>query len=703
MNWLDELKKRNTLSTNSDEGHDKHTAMLNAITHYAKPRVQSKLTDVEIIKSTKNTKLLLILMPSWSINFPPYNLARLNSVAKSAGYTSKMLDINVKSKNYLFAKKDRISFYPWDGARDWCWIGENYYNLLHDHLEPFFLEQLEEIIKYEPDVIGFTTYYCNIEPVKWMAKKIRERLPEVKIIIGGSNLQSNSHVDSLFDCGVVGEGELILLEVLDEIENGNFNKENRLRSQPEKQRLNLSSVPIPDYDDIDFNEYSIPNGVTSELSRGCIAKCSFCEETHFWKYRQRQASDVITEIEYLYNNKGTDVVWFLDSLVNGNLKELRAFAKAIIAKGLKIKWVGYCRNDERMDLEYYKDLADSGCFMLSYGCESASQKVLDDLNKGTTTLAMEENFKNGAKVGIKAHTNWIVGFSTEGYQDFADTMTFIWRNRNNGIVDIAAGTGFGVGMATLVGQNPDRYNLLHHKYIGNWITKDFKMGKLHMLSRVKSFAVFLQNLISNEYIVVPNRPNLKAKHYYIKWNNPHQINEIEYETFDYNIIKADINPFANTLVNEMFVIFRMLWRMRGGYKAKIIFDEKLDLEEFSDKLAGPYWAEHNFEIDDYGNWSASFKFKYVQPPSLVEDPDPHKPRSPFFAQDYSRYSSNAAIRARTLAKPSWGMEGRSHEQFAELVEEEKRLNRTIDFSFKYEWSGSGDWSDYQQYERKLQG
>lgn len=699
MTWLHEFNKKNKDKPLREVNeHDKHQAMLTAIAPYAKAKVQSNLTEVKIIKSTKRTKVMLILMPEWSINFPPYNLARLNSVIKESGYDSKCLDLNVKSWNYYKTKLTRkIDFNPWSGSRDWCWTNENYYNLIHPYLEPFYRSQINEIKKFAPDVIGFTLYYCNFESVKWLATELRKELPNVKILVGGPNLQARPIVDEIFDCGIVGEGELLLLELLEEIENGNFNIERRLRYQPEEQRLNLNSLPLPDYSDIDFNEYAIPNGVNSELSRGCTAKCTFCEETHFWKYRQRQAVDVIKEIETLYYNKGTDVVWFLDSLVNGNLNELRAFAKGIVAKGIKIRWVGYCRNDGRMDSEYYKDLADSGCFMLSYGCESASQKVLDDIAKGTTTADMEQNFRDGAAVGIKAHTNWIVGFPTEGYQDFADTMTFIWRNRNNGIVDIAPGFGFGLSPSTVAGQNPEKFNLLDHKYMGSWITRDFKLGKLHVLSRVKSFAIFLQNLVSEKEIAISHRPNLPKHHYKLNWKNRKKINEIEYEKFDYNIIQPNINPFADSLVNEMFVLFRMLWRVRGGFDIEVIFDEQLDLKEFGDRNAGPYWSKHNFKIDDQGRWDAHFTFKFIQPQSLIEPPDPLTPRSPFFAQDYSRMETNNSLRARRLAKPKWGITGRSHEEFHNLLEEEKFLNQTVNLSFEYEYKGEGDWSNPERF------
>jgi hypothetical protein len=74
------------------------------------------------------------------------------------------------------------------------------------------------------------------------------------------------------------------------------------------------------------------------------------------------------------------------------------------------------------------------------------------------------------------------------------------------------------------------------------------------------------------------------------------------------------------------------------------------------------------------------------------------PRSPFFAQDYSRNNLNTAQRARKFAKPDWGPEGRDHEQFMALLAEEKLLNETIDFTFEHKWEGTGNWNDSKQYE-----
>ena len=681
-----------------EQANDKHITTLNAIAQYAKPTQQKNVTTIEIDYAVRKTKLMLVILPQWAAEFPPFNLCRLSAVAKQAGYESRILDGNIRAYKHYKKNEHSLDFKLWDPTTIWRWCGDNYQQL-HPLLEPVLNECLEEIVAYNPTVVGFTVYQMNEEPTKWMAQKLKERLPDIKIAVGGSNVQKGwFQSETYYDYVVAGEGEEAILKILDEVEQGVNHSESVKFNQPEGQRINLNNFPMPDYAGIDFNEYKIPNGVTTELSRGCIAKCTFCEETHFWKYRQRMAVDILTEIEYLYNEKGTRVVWFIDSLVNGNLKELRAFAKGVIANGFDIKWTGYARADGRMDLAYLKDLADSGCIMLNYGCESGSQNVLDSMDKGVTVAEMEQNFRDGKDVGIEAATNWIVAFPTESYQDYADTMTFLWRNRDMNINNMSTGIGFGQGPETITGQNPDRFNLSHQKYLGHWITKDFRLGGTHTLMRVKCMSIYLDQIINGRKIAYPIRPNLKKYHYDIKYNNLSIQNSINYEKFDYCIIKTNINPYADSLVNEIWPLLRMLWKTRGGYTATFKFSPELDLAEFGNQHGtGKYNADYQFTISDAGIWTAKFKYDFKQ----AWEYEPYKEQDrqgPFFAQDFSRMTSNPAMRAKQLAKPSWGMEGRSGDDFTVLMAEEAELNKKIDWTFNYEWSGEGDWSNSLQYE-----
>ena len=687
----------------------RHRSMMEAIAPYARPTVQKNLTPVYVDYKTRNTKMVLVLCPEWSPYMPPFSLARLSGVAKAAGYETHIMDLNVKAYNAYrddWMPNNKLPFRLWDPSSSWHWLGETYMNDIHPVLEPILSEAVDQILEMNPDVVGFSVYYISEEPTKWMCQELKRRNPNILIAVGGPNVHKSWFpIHDYYDYVIVGEGENNLLVMLDEIEEGWRPTEPKILTQPENQRININGLPMPDYESIDFSLYEVPNGVNSEISRGCTAKCTFCEETHFWKYRQRQAVDLLTEVEWLYYNKGTDIIWFIDSLINGNVNELRAFALGLKEKGLKVRFTGYARHDGRMDLEYLQDLADGGCIMFNFGCESASQKVLDDMHKGVTIQEMEQNFIDCKKVGIYCATNWIVGFPTEEFQDYSDTMTFMWRMRNNNVNNMGLGVGYGLGPETIVGQNPHAYNISWHKYQGHWITKDLAMGGPHVMTRVKTIHMWLDFFknCTDVPIGYPVRFSLAQDHYKIKLNHENLQKEMHYEKFDYNIIPpvSDDNPFANQLVNEMWPFFRNLWRARGGFEAEVKFDPEIDLKEFGTQY-GPaqYWATYKFKITDEGQWEADFDIKYEQVDNPLDD-RPYPPegrKGPFYAQDYSRMQSNTVKRARKLAKPTWSTEeGRSGQDFADLLDEEAHLNATVDFSFHLQWQGSGDWSNYQDY------
>jgi anaerobic magnesium-protoporphyrin IX monomethyl ester cyclase len=688
------------LPDDADMADKKHMDMMKAIAPYTKSKPQKNLTPLYVDYKTRNTKLELVLAPHWAPEFPPFNLARLSSVAKSAGYETHLTDVNVIAYNkYIndWLPNDKVPFLLWDASANWHWVGENYWKDIHHIIQETLDESIADILSRDPDVVGFSMYYISEEATKYMCRKIKEHDSNIKIIVGGSNIMTPHFQPDheLYDYAVKGEGEAILLEILDEIENGASHQETQVVSQAIDQRLNINGMPMPDYTSLDFSLYRVPNGVNTEFSRGCTAKCTFCEETHFWKYRQRQAVDLIDEIEWLYYNKGTDVIWFIDSLVNGNIKELRAFCKAVIAKGLKIHWTGYARSDGKMDLEYFRDLAASGCLMLNYGCESGSQRVLDDMHKGVTVAEMEQNFRDGKATGVWASTNWIVGFPTETHNEFTHTMQFMWRNINNNINNIAAGVGMSVGKATVVGQNPHRFNVAYYNYSGHWITKDLDMSGIHVMHRVKNIHIFLDLIVplADQYVAYPVRSKLPLEHYKVTFDDPECANHIEFQDFDYDIIETGESAFADNLVNEMFALFRTLWRIRGGFQMEVYFDPDRDDREFGNQYGGnDYTAVYKFEITKDGEWSADFDVDFVQKISHdAEEQQMPDRQGVFYLQEDSKLGTNAAIRARKLAKPYWGEDGRTQEDFWHVLNEEQQLNDTIDYTFKDRYKLTGKW------------
>ena len=664
---------------NDYDGKDQR--ILDALMPYARRTNRANLTDVEINYASRQTSICLLMLPEWAVSMVPYNIARLAAITKNAGYKTYAYDLNIAA--FKASRKNKwpgIDFDPWDKVYNTRWmIDEEYYAHIHPHLRIVMDKYVEKIVELNPTVIGFTVYDCNLKPIQYMVSRFREALPNSLIALGGPSCH-RAHTNFGFDPDYIvsGEGEELILTMLAEIESGVRHTKTKLLRQDINQRINLDELPAPDYSHFDFNDYQLSNGANMEFSRGCIAKCTFCDETHFWKFRDRSGENVLNEVIKLYAD-GITNFWFLDSLVNGNIKQLRGFCKGIIASGMKIKWTGWARCDSRMDLDYYKDLAASGCDHLSYGVESGSNKVLKDMAKGIVNTEIEQNFKDSKSVGVGNVIMLIFGFPTEEPIDVYDTMTMLWRIRYTGIRYISTGIGCFVAEDNILGQNKEKYNISHLTYgnsHGMWITSDFKNSKVHRLIRIKIINILINNLTSKgmQYNLTI-RHNLNKDYKFIPKHTT--LNEIEYENFDFNICKPNLNPFADSLVNEIWPLLRILYKTRGAYSIDITFDSQKDTHEFSRFLGDNLDATIKFEIDDNGNWKADFDYKYVQKENAWQ------------YEPYEQKQTNALKRIRILSDkedaPLWPIDTETGKNL------EKKYNDTLDFSFEYKFNESGKW------------
>jgi anaerobic magnesium-protoporphyrin IX monomethyl ester cyclase len=596
--WIAE----NLIPKNTDAGQNR------------RPRLNVKSVGVKI--GHRKTKLTLCLLGSWAIYMPPYNLARLSALTREAGYTTTVYDFNVES-HYALKEANHDLDDAWNGANYWWWQGEEYNKRIHPTYEPILKEYLEILLADNPDIIGFSTYYTNLLPTKWMISEIKKIRPDIIILMGGPECHENYYkkpngVDYYF----IGESEQNILDFLENWENGVKPLKPGIGSLYSDTRIDIDSLPYPDYSDFDLTKYWGKNSVCAEISRGCIAKCSYCTEVYYWKFRDRGAHTVVDELEYQVKKYGISFVSFVDSLMNGNLKEFRNFCQELVDRKLGINWWGYARADGRMDLEFYQLMKDAGCQGFNYGIETGSDKVLKAINKKNTVAEINQNIIDSDKVGMKVSACWVIGAPGEDIEAFTHSFNMLWNHKKR-IIACSPGPGLGDNMGSAY-DDREKFNLnpRNKPWLGGWYTLDLTNTKLHRHIRIKLMHIWLY--LCKEYggtvANVHSSEGDITDHFQLKFDSEYINDHVEYENFNFDIINSGQGKFADSVMNEAFGFFRMLWRVRGGFEITLKFNSELDHRDFIFTIAPDshtYTADLYFKIDDDGNFVTNCNFHFV--------------------------------------------------------------------------------------------
>lgn len=449
-------------------------------------------------------KIALVQCPAFGIDRPPLALGYLAAFLRTRGYEVTILDFNVD----LYSKIDEKNREFWDFEYVFNWID----NLLREGLlsENYFQDWAGQILALNPEVVGFSVQSSSLEATIKLAKKIKDILPGITIIAGGP-LHLSYSIDhayyllqlereskrKIIDVIVLGEGEETLVEVLERIERKSSLEgclgtvvweDNRIIKNELRPLIgNLDSIPFPEFKDFPLNNYKYKNRLPILGSRGCIHRCVFCDDTLMWRYyRYRSAEDIIEEMK-LRKKEGVEFLEFNDLLINGNLQQLSRLCDLIIKERLDIRWGGSVCINKHMDFIFLKKLKMAGCCYLNYGIESASPKVLDEMNKGFTIEEAKKVIEDTYKAGISVCTNWIVGFPTETYGDFEETLNFVKDNirylKNNIMVN-----SFILKGSSILFKNKEKFDIVSDNE-RNW----YSLGGLNTFEeRKKRYDEFIE-------------------------------------------------------------------------------------------------------------------------------------------------------------------------------------------------------------------
>jgi ribosomal peptide maturation radical SAM protein 1 len=430
-------------------------------------------------------RISLINMPFADLQLPSIALTQIRSLTQSQ--FPGEVSVNIATLTHDFAKYMGVERYQYisasmqalhSGLGDWLFRPEAFPQLpdntqrylqryfrgegeAEQHVKdliakkrPFLGAYLDELItRYELDkarIVGFTSMFMQNVASFAMARRLKQRNPEVVIVMGGANCEFPmgrviaeriQPIDFVFSGPALKNFPEFVRYCLD----GEMSKCASIRgvfskgasppvSGPETIGEELSiDTPIElNYDDFiqRFNEYFAGAGLKPilpfETSRGCWwgqrAHCTFCGlNGNSMAYRAMKSELAIRQFKSLFQYSGTvNKLEAVDNILPKNyLKEVLPFLQT--PPDMQIFY------EVKADLseEDVAILAKANVKVIQPGIESLATSTLKLMKKGTNAFQNVSLLKMCVHHGVSPEWNLLVGFPGEGAEVYRRYLQII--------------------------------------------------------------------------------------------------------------------------------------------------------------------------------------------------------------------------------------------------------------------------------------
>lgn len=331
--------------------------------------------------------------------------------------------------------------------------------ILDTHTEEISHQKIEdEIRRRKPDIVGIqATSFTLIDSIL-VAKAVKRIDNSIKIVLGGPHVniypEESIRIPEI-DYVVLGEGEVVFAELLQNIENRKeLKKIVGLVYRDGKTIINtgrrdfikdLDSLPFPARHLTLYKKYfsliAKRSPITTMItSRGCPFKCLFCDRPHLGKlFRARSAVNVVEEMEECAN-MGIKEIFIYDDTFTVNRQRVIDICNEIKNRGLDMIWDIRARVDT-IDEALLKEMKQTGCERIHFGVESANQRILEILRKNITIKQVENAFKLCKKTGITTLAYFMIGSPSETCEEIEQTIEFA-KKLNPNFVQFSITTPF---------------------------------------------------------------------------------------------------------------------------------------------------------------------------------------------------------------------------------------------------------------------
>ncbi len=397
-------------------------------------------TNVFSKERKTNLDILLVTLPPWGPENPPLGLGYLDSYIRHKGLRCQTYDFNI----YFYNATDDYKML-WHVENKNYWSNEKTFPLVCELFRAEIDYAVNKILSTDTNLIGFSVVDPKERLTIELIKRIKNKAPEKRIILGGpacsTKEQRDVFIDNIpgyIDYFVVGEGEETLYEIIQKEKGilgtdnltGVANKLNgKWEYKPRPPVSPIEGIPFPDYEGFNLSQYSGGRSLIVEWSRGCIGRCSFCKNYSLMPgYRARDPEYIIKEVSFIVNRYGIKEFTVCDPLMNGDIGQISILCEKLIKNNFKIKWSGQIAPRKEMDCKLFDKMRKAGCFKIQIGVESGSDEVLRRMKKIYTAGIAQSNIRAAKRAGMEVEVFIMIGFPGERERDFKQTHRFIKEN-----------------------------------------------------------------------------------------------------------------------------------------------------------------------------------------------------------------------------------------------------------------------------------
>ena len=295
-----------------------------------------------------------------------------------------------------------------------------------------------ELLDFQPSAVGITCMTTSVYLTHHFAGLLKDIDRGLKIIVGGihptiypEDFLKNINIDVV----IRGEGEVPFHHLLDRLDEGKeFNDLPSLSfREGDGYQHNPLCPPIRDLDSLplfpdhlfEIEKYDAKLQLLT--SRGCPFSCIFCSvHTVMGRgFRAQSAERVLRDIDRHVKTYGMPkYMWFADDTFVVDKERTYKICDLMIDKGYdRIKWVINSRVD-LLDKDLLGRLREAGCVQINMGVETASQRLLDILKKGTTVEQNEHAIRMAKSAGLRARATLMIGIPGETREESLQTIEY---------------------------------------------------------------------------------------------------------------------------------------------------------------------------------------------------------------------------------------------------------------------------------------